>query len=322
MVAGPDSASLYLMGGNGTRLPENLERRRPASTRGLDHLFPPGFESSRYAPSGWVLRMDPDGSHRELITSGLRNSFDLAFNMEWDLGAPWYRPTRICQIVSGGEFGWREEGAVWPEYFEDNLPPVVNIGPASPTGVVFGYGTRFPARYQQALFACDWTFATIHAVHLERSGAGYRAKVEEFVGGRGLPVTDVAVGHDGALYFTVGGRRLGSAIYRVHYSGKFPADEDPTADSDPAASELHALRRRLEEFHGRPDPQAVQTAWPLLSHPDRRIRLPPAWPSKVGTSISGATARSARMIRTSVCRRSSPSRARPRPHGWPICWRA
>ena len=90
---------------------------------------------------------------------------------------------------------------MWPEYLEDSVPAVVNIGPASPTGIVFGYGTKFPAKYQRALYACDWTFATIHAIHLRPHGASYRAEVEEFVGGTGLPVTDIVVGKDGAVYF-------------------------------------------------------------------------------------------------------------------------
>ena len=43
---------------------------------------------------------------------------DVAFNedgemltfdadMEWDAGAPWYRPTRINHIISGADYGWR-----------------------------------------------------------------------------------------------------------------------------------------------------------------------------------------------------------------------
>src|SRR6185436_8105510 len=32
------------------------------------------------------------------------------------------------------------------------------------------------------------------------------------------------------------------------------------------------LRRRLESFHGRPEPKAVQEAWPYLGHKDRALR--------------------------------------------------
>ena len=118
LVVSPDGRSLHLTGGNCTPLPAEVNLCRPTGTEGIDRLMPPGFESAKHSVQGWVLRFDPDGGSRELITSGLRNSYDLAFNHggdlftfdsdgEWDLGTPWYRPTRICHLVSGGEFGWR-----------------------------------------------------------------------------------------------------------------------------------------------------------------------------------------------------------------------
>lgn len=281
IVLSPDGESLVMMCGNGTELPEKIVRTKPVSTEGIDHLMPPGFGSSNHTTAGFVCRFLPDGSEFEVLTSGLRNSFDLAFDdrgdlftfdsdMEWDLGAPWYRPTRICHLVSGGEFGWRPDAAKWPEHFEDSVGPVLNIGPASPSGLTFGYGAKFPAKYQRALFACDWTFATIHAVHLKREGAGFRAEFEEFVGGRGLPVTDVVIGADGNMYFTVGGRRLGSAIYSVRYDG--PLTTEPV-EPRPSERGLHTLRRQLEQYHGQKNDQAVDAAWPHLGHPDRRIRF-------------------------------------------------
>ncbi len=286
LVVSPDGKSLHLMGGNGTPLPPGVDLRRPVATEGIDRLMPHGFESAKHSVQGWVLRVDPEGGQRELITSGLRNSYDLAFNHagdlftfdsdgEWDLRTPWYRPTRICHLVSGGEFGWRGGSAMWPEYLEDSVPPVINIGPASPTGIVFGYGTKFPAKYQRALYACDWTFATIHAIHLRPYGASYRAEVEEFVGGTGLPVTDIVAGKDGAVYFAVGGRQLGSAIYRVRYVGDESVAPAATADTEfsPQERTLHSLRRELESLQGREDAATVKKVWPHLGHPDRAIRF-------------------------------------------------
>jgi len=255
LVVGPDGRSLYLMGGNGTPPPADVNRRRPVVTKGIDRPLPHGFESSKHSVEGWVLRCDPDGGGRELITSGLRNSYDLAFSHagdlstfdsdgEFDLGTPWYRPTRICHWVSGGEFGWRGGSAMWPEYLADSVPAVVDIGPGSPAGLVFGYGTKFPAKYQRALYACDWTFATIHALHLRPHGASYRAEVEELVGGSGLPGTDIVVGKDGALYFAVGGRELDSAIYRVRSVGEDDVGPESGAGTEfsPQDRGLHSLR--------------------------------------------------------------------------------
>ncbi len=42
-------------------------------------------------------------------------------------------------------------------------PAVYNVGPGSPTGMTFGYGAKFPAKYQDALFMCDWSYGKLYA---------------------------------------------------------------------------------------------------------------------------------------------------------------
>ena len=187
-----------------------------------------GHARGRLAPGGWVTRLDPETKEQELICIGFRNEYDIALNkfgdlftydadMEWDMGMPWYRPTRICQVVSGADYGWRSGTGKWPAYYEDSMPPVVDIGPGSPTGVVSGAGARFPKKYQDAIYALDWTFGTIYAVHLQEKGAGYIGKTEPFAHGAPLPVTDATVGKDGHLYFLIGGRGTQSALFRIRH---------------------------------------------------------------------------------------------------------
>jgi hypothetical protein len=168
-------------------------------------------------PGGWIARVDPDGKNWELVAVGFRNEFDAAFNrqgelfaydadMEWDINTPWYRPTRINHVISGAEFGWRSGAGKWPAYYIDSFGAVVNIGPGSPTGVTFGYGAKFPAKYQEALYACDWSFGKLYAIHLTPEGASYTGKPEEFVTGQPLALTDIVINpKDGAMYFAVGG---------------------------------------------------------------------------------------------------------------------
>ena len=121
------------------------------------------------------------GEDWEIVATGFRNEYDAAVNrdgelftydadMEWDFNTPWYRPTRVCLAVSGSEWGWRNGAGKWPAYYADTLPPVVDIGPGSPTGVCFGYGAKFPEKYQDALFICDWSYGKLYAVHMEPSG--------------------------------------------------------------------------------------------------------------------------------------------------------
>ncbi len=64
------------------------------------------------APGGFVLSFNPDGSDIEIVATGFRNQYDIDFSptgelftydadMEWDVGTPWYRPTRVNHVISG-----------------------------------------------------------------------------------------------------------------------------------------------------------------------------------------------------------------------------
>ncbi|MBL8892130.1 MAG: c-type cytochrome [Planctomycetaceae bacterium] len=281
----PDQKSLVVIGGNHTAVPESLHASRLPQNWSEDLLLPRRWDANGHAagilaPGGWIAQTDQLGKRWELISAGYRNQYDMAYNgdgelftydadMEWDLGSPWYRPTRVNHATSGSEMGWRSGTGKWPTYYEDSLPPVVDIGPGSPVGVTFGYGARFPGKYQRALYLLDWTYSTIYACHLTPEGASYSGQVEDFVFGQPLQVTDAVVGHDGALYFTAGGRGTRSALYRVVYVG-----EESTAKVDPRDvknADLRQLRRRLEAFHqgGTADEKLI---WDHLGHEDRFIR--------------------------------------------------
>lgn len=280
----PDGKSLVVVCGNRTE-PTEIDSSLVPQVWDEDRLLPRPqgrFMRGVRAPGGCIYRIDPEGKHWELMSSGFRNQFDAAYNadnelftydadMEWDLNLPWYRPTRVCHVTSGSEFGWRSGGGKWPVYYPDSLPPTVNIGPGSPTGITFGYGAKFPAAYQHALFISDWSYGKMYALHLQPEGASYTAKVEEFITGTPLPLTDVVINpHDGAMYFLIGGRRVQSGLYRVRYRG-----EEATAAKNghqQKNSELRGLRNKMEALHAADNPQTVDLAWPHLKHQDRFIR--------------------------------------------------
>ncbi len=299
VVPTPDGTALYLITGNGTK-PTTFAANSPVpSNYGEDHLLPRmpdgrGFMRDVLGPGGIVYRVTPDGKEFSAVASGFRNIFDAAVNregelftfdadMEYDFNTSWYRPTRICQVVSGAEYGWRNGAGKRPEWYPDNLPPVLNIGPGSPTGMTFGYGAKFPARYQNALYALDWSWGKVYAVHLEPSGSTYKGTKEEFLSGAPLPVTDAIIRKaDGAMYFTIGGRRVQSGLYRVTYTG---SESTAPVDAKPIVTEQARLRHRLEAFHGVKDPRAVETAWPYLADPDRFIR----WAARTAIEHQPAT---------------------------------
>ena len=285
ILPAPDGKGLYVVCGNMTKLTDFDTSRVPLNWS-EDHLLPRlwdgnGFMKGVLGPGGWIARVDPEGKNWELIAVGFRNEFDAAFNrqgelfaydadMEWDLNTPWYRPTRLNHVISGAEFGWRSGAGKRPAYYIDTFGAVLNIGPGSPTGVAFGYGAKFPAKYQEALFMCDWSFGKLYAAHLKPEGASYTATAEEFVTGQPLALTDVVVNpKDGALYFTVGGRKTQSALYRVTYVGQ----ESTAPSKGPRAANSALLARRgLEGFHGHKDSKAVRAAWPHLKSADRALR--------------------------------------------------
>ncbi len=285
VILSPDGKSLHICAGNHTNLPEGVEKSRIPMNWSEDHLLPRRWDSNghaagKLAPGGWICKVSPDGQDWEVISMGFRNQYDIAFNangelfsydadMEWDLGSPWYRPTRVTHATSGSEFGWRSGTGKWPTYYEDSLPPVINIGPGSPVGITFGYGTKFPAKYQKALFILDWTYSTIYSIHLTPDGSSYSATKEDFATSSPLQVTDTTVGRDGAFYFTVGGRGTMSALYRVTYQG-----DEVTAGVnlyEKNGQKLRDLRQALEAFHGKKDAD-LELILDNLGHEDRFIR--------------------------------------------------
>ena len=189
--------------------------------------------------------------------------------MEWDIGLPWYRPTRVCHVTPGSEFGWRNGSGKWPIYFPDSLPAVIDIGPGSPTGITFGTGAKFPAEFQKALYIADWSYGIIHKIDFQQSGVSYTAKKSTFCKGPVLPVTDMVINPvDGAMYFLVGGRRAQSALYRIRYNGnKSSARNLSTRDAEPVK------RRMVKRFHEGLGVETFNDAWNQLGSEDRHIRF-------------------------------------------------
>lgn len=286
IIASEDGKALYLVSGDHSPVPDGVGSRHPP-VWGLDSLLPSmpdpqGHGVGIEARGGWICRISPDGKDWTVIASGLRNSVDLAINregelftydsdLEFDIGSPWYRPTRVNHVTSASEFGSRPGSAKWPEYFADSNGAVINIGPGSPTGLSFGYASNFPAAYKEKLFLCDWTFGTIYTVDLEESGSSYTGTKREFLSGTPLNISAMRFGPDGHMYFLVGGRNTASKLYRVRYVG--PPSDGP-AKSLRANQQLRDLRRSLEAFHGSKSggSVAIEAAWPHLSHADRNIR--------------------------------------------------
>jgi len=284
-VLAPDGKSIYVIAGNFTKIPT---MKGYEDTSRLDNIFPlikdpNGHDNVVATHGGWIARTDSAGSTWELVSSGFRNPFDMGFNedgelftydsdMEWDIGLPWYRPTRICHVTSRSEFGWRAGTLKWSPTYPDNSPAILNIGQGSPTSFFSGRTARFPEKYRHSLFAFDWSFGIIYAIHLQPEGASYKATAEEFISGAPLPLTDGMMGPDGALYFLTGGRKLESHLYRVYYKDNTMSNTALASSGSATANEARKIRHDLEQYHYATNPKAVDFAWPYLKHADRFIR--------------------------------------------------
>jgi putative heme-binding domain-containing protein len=242
LALGPDG-KIYSIHGDDVRLPTNgVSTSSPLRHYADDQLLPCDwdkhlFNADAKMPFGHLIRTDRDGKEWELVAGGLRNPFGIDFNaagdlftfdadMEWDVGLSWYHPTRVLHLVPGGDYGWRRGTGVLPAWSPDTLPSAVDIGVSSPTAIKFGTKSNWPEPWRSALFIEDWSYGRIVAVHLQKVGPTYTGRTEEFLMGRPLNVTGLEFGPDGAMYFTTGGRRTQSGLYRVSYtsaSGQKPA---------------------------------------------------------------------------------------------------
>ena len=279
ITVGPDGM-LYSIHGDSVDLPPRV----------ADRTSP--FRNAAFGEprkEGHLLRIDPDTGKVTIVAVGLRNPFGIDFNpqgdvftydadAEYDMGSPWYRPTRVNHLVVGGDYGWRAVTKSWPSYYPDhpdNALPSFDVGKGSPTAVKFGTRSSFPKRYRDALFILDWTYGRIIAVHAVARGASYLMSAETFLQGRPLNVTDLDFAPDGSMYFVTGGRKTRSALYRVRYVGE-PGDvASQTAQKQRRAkfaAESRRLRRSLEKRIVSNEAMSVDRVVSCLASDDPWIR--------------------------------------------------
>lgn len=233
---GPDGY-WYLIAGNDT---------------GLDSKYVTLPNSPIKRPDAGVLyRMKPGISGGgEVIAHGLRNAYDFAFNRhgdvftfdsddERDVTLPWYRPTRVFQLLPGSHAGWVTRSWKRPDYFLDMPPVVAAAGRGSPTGVVCYQHRQFPPKYRDALFVLDWTFGRVLALPLVRNGSAWKANAELFLsaaGDHGFAPTDLEIAPDGSLFVSVGGRGTRGGVLKVTYTAASVTGPTPGELPDDASA--------------------------------------------------------------------------------------
>jgi putative heme-binding domain-containing protein len=87
-------------------------------------------------------------------------------------------------------------------------------------GTVIYNHTVYPERYWGAFFMGDWSRGRIRVLFPKLSGATFEGKTQDFLVGEPLNVTDLDVGPDGLIYFTLGGRDTRGGMYRIRFGDK------------------------------------------------------------------------------------------------------
>jgi putative heme-binding domain-containing protein len=211
-----DDASLNQRPNGYYRLPEGKVLRKNISRYSAGTATPTAAASA--------------GADWELMAAGMRNPYDAVFNLmgelflfdsdhEPDLAMPWYRATRTLHILPGGQYGYREGSGVHPVYFFDDAPTLEDQNRGSPTGSVAYQSYNYPREYYDMALFADWSRGRVIGTQLMKSGATYAPKSSNFIFGTPLNVTDVEVGPDGNVYFSLGGRYSEGGIFRVVYRG-------------------------------------------------------------------------------------------------------
>ncbi len=244
VVPAPDGENLLVLCGNHTKPTEFRVSRVPtnwAEDRLLPRLNDPnGHAVGILPPGGYVCRVEPDGDNWVLLCCGFRNAYDLAVlpsgdvvaydaDMEWDMGLPWYRPTRVLMVQEGVDYGWRHGSNKWYADYPDAPPALCDIGPGSPTGLVTS---------PNGVLALDWTFGTAWTVGFDEPGQVMTGRAREAFSGVPLPLTDAVV-VDGRTFVLTGGRGLPSTLLAL--------STPPAAKRIDTIAYMHEKLRRVVE---------------------------------------------------------------------------
>ena len=191
-------------------------------------------------------------------------------------------PRASVTSPAASEFGYRNGAGKWPAYTIDSLPPWSTSARARPRASSSATARSSRRSTSKPLFLCDWSYGKLYALHLKPEGATYTGELEEFVAGTPLAL-DRRRHQPERRGDVLRGRRAEHAV------GPVPRDlrrrrTDGRGRAPPEASRRPrpvALRHKLEAFHGRTDPKAVDAAWPYLGHADRFIR----WAARVAIEV-------------------------------------
>ncbi|HWE37555.1 MAG TPA: HEAT repeat domain-containing protein, partial [Isosphaeraceae bacterium] len=205
---------------------------------------------------GGVIRIRPDGTGLEVVSTGERNPLSVALSATDEVftygndddSKQW--PNSLTHHIVGGHYGYPYQFLDHPE----RALPILNgqIGGSGTQGICYNED-GLPPRYRGNFFFCDWGRQTITRYVLERNGGTFRVASSEPFMDKGdvsdfRPFT-LAPSADGASLYVVdwgfngwlaAGPKTGR-LYRLSYVGADAAKPAPRPTETDVASLIRAL---------------------------------------------------------------------------------
>ncbi len=150
---------------------------------------------------GGVLRVRPDGGEMEVYSWGQRNIVDVSVDPFMNLytrdntndGGGW--DIRLSHLHQSGHYGYP---SLYQKFPGEIMPPLADYGGGSGCGSLFVHDLRWPGKYGNTLYTCDWGRSEIYLHNLPRSGATFAAHQETFL--KVPRPTDLDVDGSGRMY--------------------------------------------------------------------------------------------------------------------------
>ena len=222
---------------------------------------------------GSLVRVRPDGTGLEIVTVGTRNIYDVGIDPfghafardNTNDGRGWN--TRFHWLAPGANMGYP---SIFLHFPEEHMPSLFDYGAGSGTAGLWIQDPGFPDQWNNSLYTGDWTVNRIFQQPLERKGASWSIKQNEFMT---VPrAIDMAMDDQSHLYvasliggvFNYAGDTVG-AIVRVTYPGKTPSPAlRPSTRTDAqlltelvSANMVHRLWAQRELVHRGAKPATI-----------------------------------------------------------------
>ena len=167
---------------------------------------------------GGVLRVRPDGKEMEVFSWGQRNILDVCIDPYMNVftrdntndGGGW--DIRVSHVLQSGHYGYP---SLYKNFTEEMMPPLANYGGGSGCGGMFLHDLRWPEKFRNTVYTCDWGRSEVYSHNLPAVGATFAPQQDVFLK---IPrPTDIDLDGSGRMYvsswkngkFNYGGPNVG-----------------------------------------------------------------------------------------------------------------